>query len=175
MSERGRKTHRILHSIDPVFDADSRILVLGTLPSIASRKEGFYYMHPQNLFWKVLAAVLEERFPETAAEKKRLLLGRGIALWDVLKSCEIEGSLDSAIRDPEPNDLGAIFKAARIRAVFVNGRKAESLYRKFHAQAIGMEAIYLPSTSPANRKSYDFDGLCRAWELILQHIQPRRN
>ena len=118
----------IYHTIPPVFDANSRILILGTMPSPRSRAEGFFYGHPQNRFWRVLSAVLEEPLPVSVAEKKAMLLRRGIALWDVLASCEIAGASDSSIRNPVLNDFAPIFSNADIKAVFTTGKTAAKLY-----------------------------------------------
>ena len=120
----------IIHEIEPVFDAESRVLMLGTMPSPKSREQGFYYGHPQNRFWKVLAAVFDAEVPQTIPEKKQLLLTRHIALWDVLASCTIAGASDASIRDPEPNDIAQLCAAAPIEQIFCTGAKATQLYRK---------------------------------------------
>lgn len=140
---------RVRHEFPPVFDAHSRVLILGTIPSPKSREQGFYYMHPQNRFWKMLCAVLGEEIPADIDGRRALCLRRGIALWDVLESCCISGAADSSIRGAVPNELGTIFGAADIKAVFTTGKKAHSLYCRFFPD--GMPAVCLPSTSPANR------------------------
>lgn len=140
------------HEIQPVFDSRSRVLLLGTMPSPASREQGFYYGHPQNRFWRVLAAIFDEPAPRTIEEKRDMLLRHHIALWDVLASCEIEGASDASIRDAQPNDLARIFDAADIRAVFATGTKAGELYRKLIEPTLGVPCTTLPSTSPANAK-----------------------
>lgn len=142
----------VTHEIKPVFDSRSRVLLLGTMPSPASREQGFYYGHPQNRFWRVLAAIFDEPAPRTIEEKRDMLLRHHIALWDVLASCEIEGASDASIRDAQPNDLARIFDAADIRAVFATGTKAGELYRKLIEPTLGMPCTTLPSTSPANAK-----------------------
>lgn len=142
----------VTHEIQPVFDSRSRVLLLGTMPSPASREQGFYYGHPQNRFWRVFAAIFDEPAPRTIEEKRDMLLRHHIALWDVLASCEIEGASDASIRDAQPNDLARIFDAADIRAVFATGTKAGELYRKLIEPTLGVPCTTLPSTSPANAK-----------------------
>ncbi len=142
----------VTHEIQPVFDSRSRVLLLGTMPSPASREQGFYYGHPQNRFWRVLAAIFDEPAPRAIEEKRDMLLRHHIALWDVLASCEIEGASDASIRDAQPNDLARIFDAADIRAVFATGAKAGELYRKLIEPTLGVPCTTLPSTSPANAK-----------------------
>ena len=142
----------VTHEIQPVLDSRSRVLLLGTMPSPASREQGFYYGHPQNRFWRVLAAIFDEPAPRTIEEKRDMLLRHHIALWDVLASCEIEGASDASIRDAQPNDLARIFDAADIRAVFATGTKAGELYRKLIEPTLGVPCTTLPSTSPANAK-----------------------
>ena len=142
----------VTHEIQPVFDSRSRVLLLGTMPSPASREQGFYYGHPQNRFWRVLAAIFDEPAPRTIKEKRDMLLRHHIALWDVLASCEIEGASDASIRDAQPNDLARIFDAADIRAVFATGTKAGELYRKLIEPTLDAPCTTLPSTSPANAK-----------------------
>lgn len=142
----------VAHEIQPVLDSRSRVLLLGTMPSPASREQGFYYGHPQNRFWRMLAAIFNEPAPRTIEEKRDMLLRHHIALWDVLASCEIEGASDASIRDAQPNDLARIFDAADIRAVFATGTKAGELYRKLIEPTLGVPCTTLPSTSPANAK-----------------------
>lgn len=142
----------VTHEIQPVFDSRSRVLLLGTMPSPVSREQGFYYGHPRNRFWRVLATIFNEPAPRTTDEKRDMLLRHHIALWDVLASCEIEGASDASIRDAQPNDLARIFDAADIRAVFATGTKAGELYHKLVEPALGVPCTTLPSTSPANAK-----------------------
>lgn len=153
------------HPIEPVFDEKSRILILGSFPSVKSREEMFFYGHPRNRFWKVLAAVLESAVPETVGEKKRLLLKHGIALWDVIAACEITGSADSSIKNVISNDVGRILDHAPIEKIFINGKTAEKYYRKYLQSALNREGICLPSTSPANA-SWSFEALVDAWKCI---------
>ena len=153
------------HPIAPVYDARSRILILGSFPSVKSREAMFFYSHPRNRFWKVLAAVLECPVPTTVEEKRRLLLDNGIALWDVIASCEITGSADSSIRNVVPNDLRPILEQADIKTIFVNGKNAEKYFRMYQEPALGRPAVCLPSTSPANA-SWSLERLTQAWRVI---------
>ncbi len=153
------------HPIKPVFNAESEILILGSFPSVASRNEFFFYGHPRNRFWRVICAVLESDLPGTTDEKCSLLLNNGIALWDVIASCDITGSADSSIRNVVPTDLSVILATADIKAIFVNGTTALRYYNKFQYEKTKREAVLLPSTSPANAK-YSFDSLVSAWSVI---------
>lgn len=142
-------TH-IVHGFAPVFDQNSRVLILGTLPSVKSREGQFYYHHPQNRFWRVMAALTKEPLPQTIAEKKKLLHRHGIAIWDVIQSCDIIGSSDSSIKNVTPADVKRILDHAPIEAIFANGGKAQELYARYCEANVGRPAIRLPSTSPAN-------------------------
>ena len=154
----------LTHPFPPVFDADSRVLILGSFPSVKSRETAFFYGHPQNRFWRVLAAILDEAVPETVPEKTALLLRRHVALWDVAAACEVAGSSDASIRAVIPNDLTPIFRAAEIRAVFCNGGTA---YRYYRGPAA---AEKLPSTSPANAR-WTLPMLVEAWgNAILPYL-----
>lgn len=132
-----------------MYDRDSRVLVLGSMPSPKSRERGFYYMHPQNRFWRMLAAVLGEEIPADVPGRRAMCLSHGVALWDVLAECTITGASDSSITEPVPNPLEEVFRAAEIRAVFTTGKKAQALYERFFPGF--PQAVCLPSTSPANR------------------------
>ena len=155
-----------VHEIDPVYDENSKILILGSFPSVVSREVKFFYGHPRNRFWKVLSALYGEKEPETIDEKKRFLLRNHVAVWDVIASCEIEGSSDSSIRNIEVNDLGKILKGTKVDRIFTNGSTAYKLYRKYLEQSTGLEAIPLPSTSPANA-SCSLERLIEEWKIIL--------
>ena len=160
---------KVVHEFEPIYDRDSRVLILGTMPSPKSREYGFYYSHPQNRLWRVLADVFGEPVPATKEEKVRFLLNHRIAMWDVLSSCTIKGADDSSITDPVPNDIGRILRAADIRAIFANGKKAADLYRKFCFPVTGRPAVYLPSTSPANcAKPYEF--MVEAYRILLRYV-----
>lgn len=138
------------HTLEPVYFKDSRVLILGTMPSIKSREVGFYYGHPQNRFWKTLEAVYNEKIENSIKGKIKFLKKHKIALFDVIKSCEISSSSDSSIKNVIPNDLNKIIKNSSIKAIFTAGQKAYELYNKFCLKDTGIEAICLPSTSPAN-------------------------
>lgn len=140
----------VCHTFHPVYDKDSKILILGSLPSVKSREEGFYYGHPQNRFWKVLAAVFSCPVPETIEEKKQMLLAHRTAVWDVIESCDIIGSSDSSIKNVVPADIGKILSSTHIDRIFANGKKAESLYEKYIYPKTKVPVTVLPSTSPAN-------------------------
>lgn len=140
----------IVHSINPLFNENSEFLILGSFPSVKSREQGFYYGHPQNRFWRVMAKLCRCGVPETIEEKTKLILDNHFALWDVIHSCEIEGSSDSSISNVTVNNISPILNTAKIRKIFVNGKKAESLYKKYLEKEIGIVAVCLPSTSPAN-------------------------
>lgn len=145
----------IIHEIKPFYRADSKILILGTMPSPKSREYGFYYMHPQNRFWRVLADILGEPFPESITNRMQLLEKHRIALWDVLHSCEIRGASDASIRNAHPNDIAWLLQQAPIERIYATGKTAEKYYNKFLRNSLGRDIIALPSTSPANcRLSY---------------------
>ena len=155
----------IIHPIAPVFDHNSRILVLGSFPSVKSREINFFYGHPQNRFWKVTAAVFGETVPVSVEEKKAFLLRNHIAVWDVIHSCDITGSSDASIRNVVPNDLSVILDAADIRTIFVNGKTADRYYRQYTEPRTGRPAVCLPSTSPANA-AWSVERLAAAWQAI---------
>ena len=155
----------VVHPIDPVYNEHSRVLILGSFPSVKSREAEFFYGHPQNRFWKVLAAVFYRPVPGTVEEKRALLLEEGVALWDVIASCEIRGSSDSSIKNAVPNDLTPIFEAANIGAIYVNGKTAEKYYKKYLLPLTCREAVCLPSTSPANA-AWNLERLVEAWQIL---------
>ena len=157
----------IIHPLPPVFDADSRILILGSFPSVKSRESCFFYGHPQNRFWKLLARLRKEDVPSSIEEKKEFLLRNHIAVWDTIHSCSIEGSSDSSIRDVVPNDLASILDHASIQAIYTNGGLSGKMYDRFCRKQTGIEAIKLPSTSPANA-AWNLDRLTDAWKCINQ-------
>jgi len=175
---------RVCHEFGPVWDAHSRILILGSFPSVKSREQKFYYGHPQNRFWKVLAAVLEKdnvpdglpgeeravsgmTVPGTTEEKRAFLLRHGVALWDVIESCEIQGSSDSSIRAVKPNDIAGLLARTHITKIYVNGGKAAELYRRYVEPTTGRAAVRLPSTSPANA-AWSVERLVQAWQVIRE-------
>ena len=158
------------HGIAPVYDENSEILILGSFPSVRSRAEGFFYGHPRNRFWRVLAAVLGREVPLTVEDKRAFLLRNRIALFDVLASCEIEGSSDSSIRNAIPNDVERILREAPIERIFTNGTTAHRLYCRYMQKRTGREATCLPSTSPANA-AWTQARLCDAWSCIGTTLQ----
>ena len=157
----------IVHLFEPVYDKDSEILILGTLPSVKSRENNFYYGHKQNRFWKVLATLLKEPVPDTIEEKKAMLLVHRIALWDVIQSCDIKGSSDSSIKNVQPTDIGMILEKTNVTQIYANGNKAGQLYKRYQFPVTGIEATVLPSTSPANA-AWSLERLCEAWRVILE-------
>ena len=157
---------RVLHPFGPLFCPDSRVLILGSFPSVKSREQNFFYGHPQNRFWKVVAALFGQDPPQTIPEKKELILSHGLALWDSIASCVITGSSDASIRDVRPNDLRIILDHAPIERIYCNGRKSHEMYEKTILPSLGREAACLPSTSPANA-AWSLDKLIAAWSVIL--------
>lgn len=163
---------RIDHPFDPLYSKDSRILILGSFPSVKSREQQFYYGHPQNRFWRVIAAIFEQETPSTTEEKRALILNNGLALWDSIASCEITGSSDASIRGAWANDIGGILAACDIRAIYCNGKKSHELYRKYIQPATGRAAVCLPSTSPANAR-WSLPRLIEAWGVIRSAASER--
>jgi len=160
---------RVIHPFDPIYDETSKVLILGSFPSVKSREQAFFYGHPQNRFWKVIASVTGEPVPMTIEDKRSLLLRHGIAVWDVIASCEIVGSSDSSIRNVQVNDLTRIIEAAPDIRVFANGTKSYELYYRYTKAQTGKEITKLPSTSPANA-SWSLERLCEAWRDCLGNL-----
>ena len=150
------------HPFPPLFDKDSRLLILGSFPSVKSRETMFFYGHPQNRFWKVIASIFDEKVPSSIDEKRELILRNHLALWDVIAECEIEGSSDASIKNAKANDLSVILKNAPIQKIIVNGKTAEKAYNKYIEPVTGIKAVVLPSTSPANAV-WTLDRLVDAW------------
>lgn len=157
------------HNIPPIYDAHSRVLILGSFPSVRSREAAFYYAHPQNRFWPMLAAVLNTPLPQTPQEKTALLLAHGLALWDVAAACELTGSSDASITRVVPNDLSPILRTADIRAVLCNGGTAFALYQRHLSAQAGLPVQKLPSTSPANARC-TLPMLIDAWRDALSPL-----
>ena len=155
----------LYHPFGPLYNKKSRVLILGSFPSVKSREQNFFYGHPQNRFWKVIAAVYEQPLPRTIEEKKQLILDNGLALWDSIASCEITGSSDSSIRNARANDINVILESCNIEKIYCNGRKSHELYRKYIEPATGRTAVCLPSTSPANAQ-WALERLIGAWAEI---------
>lgn len=164
-----RKQERQTHEFPPIYDKDSRILILGSFPSVKSREQQFYYGHPQNRFWKVMAAVLGCEIPVTLEEKRQMLVSNHIALWDVIESCDITGSSDSSIRNVTVNDLNQILNSAPIAAIYANGGTSKKMYEKYAKEQTNREIVGLPSTSPANA-AFSVERLMDSWKLIQEYL-----
>lgn len=156
----------VTHPFPPLFDADSRVLILGSFPSVKSREQRFFYGHPQNRFWRVMAGVLGCAVPADIPEKKAMLLSHGVALWDSIARCEIEGSSDASIERVVPNDLTPILEGAAIRQIFCNGKKSWEMYGRYIEPRTGRAALCLPSTSPANA-AWSPERLTEVWREAL--------
>lgn len=159
----------VTHTFEPVFDRQSRILILGTMPSPKSRELGFYYGHPRNRFWPVIADIMGEMYPESIEDKIAFCHRNHIAVWDVLKSCEIKGADDNSIKDPVANDMNEILSQAPIAAIFTTGTKAFTLYQKHCFPLTGIPAVKLPSTSPANCGT-SYETLKEAYSAIQNYL-----
>ena len=157
------------HPFPPLYDENSKVLILGSFPSVKSREDMFFYGHPQHRFWRVIAAITGEETPVTIEEKSRLLYKNHIALWDVIASCDITGSSDSSIKNVVANDLTIILERADIRQIFVNGKTAEKYYNKCIRDTVGREATCLPSTSPANA-GWKLERIVETWSVIKKYI-----
>ncbi len=159
----------IIQPIPAFYRPDSRILILGSFPSIKTRESGFFYGHPQNRFWKILSILLNEEIPLTIEAKQRLLENNRIAAWDSIYQCDIIGSSDSSIKNVVPSDLSPIFKTSSIQQVFTNGATSDKYFRKYQGKQLGRKSIRLPSTSPANA-AYSLDRLLTHWQIILEYL-----
>lgn len=161
----------VTHPLEPLYNSESQVLILGSLPSSISRKQHFYYAHPRNRFWSLLATIFKEDLPTTNKEKKDLLLRHHIALWDVIKTCRIHGSSDQSIKDVIANDINFVIKSSQIKTIFTNGNTAKKFYDKYCLEKTKIKAIALPSSSPANA-SYSFDKLLTSYRIITTIIKP---
>ena len=157
----------VIHPIPPLYDENCKILILGSFPSVKSREAMFFYGHPQNRFWKLMAALFEEAYPQTIEEKKALVLKHHIAMWDTIRSCTITGSSDSSIKDVVPNDLSVILDNSRVERIFCNGATSYRLYMKYIYPTTGVKAVKLPSTSPANA-AFNLERLLTEWSMIKE-------
>ena len=153
------------HPFEPIYDANSNVLILGTFPSVKSREHHFYYGHPQNRFWKVISTLTHTKLPQNIEAKKAMLLAHGIAIWDVIQSCDIVGSSDSSITNVIPMDFSRILAQSQIKRIFANGATAAKLYQKYCEQNTGIPIIKLPSTSPANA-TFSLEKLLNEWSMI---------
>lgn len=156
---------RVFHELEPVYDKHSKILILGSFPSVKSRENHFYYGHPQNRFWKIMENIYQVQLLDIES-KKQFLLKHQIALWDVIESCTIQGSSDSSIKDIQINDISKIIHESHIEKIIVNGKKAEQYYNQYVIAKTNIECISLPSTSPANAV-YSLDKLVECWKQVL--------
>lgn len=159
----------VYHTFGPLYDETSQVLILGSIPSPKSREANFFYGHPQNRFWRVLAAVLQEPVPETIPAKREMVLRHHVAMWDTLASCEIRGASDAAIRNPVPNDIASLLPKTKIHAIFCTGATSHRLYTKLCQPKTGIPAVKLPSTSPANA-AWTLERLTAAYQVIAQAI-----
>ena len=160
---------QIVHPIPPLFDSESRVLILGSFPSVKSREAMFFYGHPQNRVWPLLARLFDEPVPASIGEKKALALRRHVALWDTIHSCTIIGSSDSSVRDVVPNDLSVILESARVQRIFCNGALSHHMYCRYILPTTGIEAVKLPSTSPANA-AFTMERLIGEWGRIIEAL-----
>ena len=167
MAQKETGSTYITHPFGPLYSGESRVLILGSFPSVKSREQNFFYGHPQNRFWKVISALFGETAPTTIDDKKRLILNNKLALWDSIAGCEITGSSDSSIRNARANDISMILDNAPIEHIYTNGKKSHELYVKYIEPAVGREAICLPSTSPTNAQ-WTLDRLIDAWSVIKE-------
>ncbi len=158
-------SEHIVHPFPPLFDENSEVLILGSFPSVKSREQCFFYGHKQNRFWRVVASVFGEEIPDSIEEKKAMLKKHKIALWDVIHECDIEGSADSSVKNAVPNDISVILNNSKVKRIFVNGKLAEKMYKKYIEPQTGIKAVVLPSTSPANA-AVKLDKLILNWKII---------
>ena len=156
----------VAHPLSPVWNENSRILILGSFPSVRSRAAGFYYAHPQNRFWPLMARLFDEPLPQTTEDRRDFALRHGIALWDSIESCTITGSSDASIREAKPNDIARLIRQTGIQRIYCNGQQSYKLYQKYCADRCGLNAVPLPSTSPANAV-WTIERLADAWKVIL--------
>ena len=158
---------RVEHPFPPLFNSESKTLILGSFPSVKSREAMFFYGHPQNRFWKLIALLCGEDVPVTTEEKSALILNNRLALWDSVQSCTVTGSSGSSVRDVVPNDLSVIFENSRVNRVFCNGALSYKMYTKYILPQTGVAAVKLPSTSPANA-AYSLELLAEEWKVIFE-------
>ena len=160
---------KVFHTLEPIYNQNSKVLILGSMPSVKSREVGFYYGHPRNRFWSTLSKVYNEEIKDTKEDKVKFLIKHNIALFDVLKSCEITSSSDATIKNPVPNDISNILKNSNIKAIFTTGTKAYTLYQKYIYPKTKIKAIPLPSTSPANSRKDIEEILIKSYSQIKDY------
>ena len=161
---------RVNHEFGPYINKDSKVLILGSIPSVKSRELGFYYMHPQNRFWKIISDLFNDEFPKTINDKKEFLKRHHIALWDVLEGCDIKGSSDNSIKNPKVNDIKKLISGTEVKYIFVTGKKALELYNRYCYENVLIKAIYLPSTSGANC-AVSYDMLKEKYKIIIKCLK----
>ena len=161
---------KVVHPLKPIYNSESKVLILGSFPSIKSRENSFYYAHPKNRFWSTLEKVFKEDIGNSNQYREKFLLTHKIALFDVVYSCNITASSDSSIKDVIPNDIKKIVDKSRIEAIFTTGTKAYSLYNKYLLKDVGIEAIKLPSPSPANCKRGIEEVLVNSYNKIKEYL-----
>ncbi len=161
---------RLVHPVNPLYDSECRVLILGTFPSPKSREGKFFYHHPNNRFWKVMAAITGYPMPLNVPDKKALMLDNHIALWDVIASCSVQGAADSSIRDVVPTNLEDVIAKSSIGKIFANGNTASRLYMKYHFPVTKIPVTGLPSTSPANAR-WNLESLILEWSQIMEWVQ----
>ena len=159
----------IVHGFKPVYDKNSKVLILGSMPSVKSREQGFYYGHPQNRFWKLIAEICNREVPKTVSEKRALLIDNRIAVWDVIKECDLVGSSDASLKNVVPADLSEIFDNSAVKVVFTNGSAASKIFEKYHKGKYSAAHFCLPSTSPANA-AWNFERLLTEWSRIKAYL-----
>ena len=159
----------VQHTLQPFYDRHSKVLILGSMPSVKSREVGFYYAHPKNRFWKVLSLIYQEEIEDDITKKQAFLKKHHIALFDVIQSCEIQGSSDQSIQNVIPNDLQPILEKSQIQAIFTTGQKAYHLYQKYIYPKTKIKAISLPSTSPAYCKRGVLEELIQEYQKIIPY------
>lgn len=159
----------LTHTFEPVYDRNSRVLILGTFPSVKSRENNFYYGHPQNRFWKMIATLTHNEVPDTIEQKKKLLIDNHIAIWDVIKSCDIIESSDSSIKNVVANDIAALIAETNICTIVANGATAERLYHMYAFPQTGIVIVKMPSTSPANA-AWNLERLCGEWGKVINIV-----
>ena len=168
----GQYTH-IKRTFGPVYNQNSKVLILGSFPSIKSREANFYYGHPQNRFWLIIGKILECDIPASVEEKRALLLESGIALWDIIEECDIVGSSDASIRNIIPVDIQQVLEAADIAQIYCNGSTSYDLFIRYLTPVCGRKPVKLPSTSPANA-AWNLTRLYESWKQVEEVLQARR-
>lgn len=169
MTEKDNRYETITHTLEPLYNSESKILILGSFPSVKTREYGFFYGHPQNRFWPVMEKLFNVELSRDIDERRDFLLSHSIAVFDSIYECDIIGSSDASIKNVKPSNLVDIVKTADIKQVFCNGGTSYKYYKKYHAKELGLKGVKLPSTSPANAR-YRLDDLLEEWSEILKYL-----